>query len=129
MKPSLRQRRITSKISDIVAKTYPEFEITIWNKNAHIASEGETPYELIINGRFNKAIASDCDEAKRLAYYMLETFYKDDEIRPTLSRVMITIPYYLRVSLGASDGVPMEEHGTFSGPSNFWDVMERDRVR
>ena len=38
---------------------------------------------------------------------------------------MITIPYYLRVSLGASDGVPMAEKGSFSGPTNFWTVMEQ----
>jgi hypothetical protein len=30
-----------------------------------------------------------------ISYYMLETLYKDNDVRPTLSRIMITIPYYL----------------------------------
>lgn len=117
--------KITDRINALVAEKYPNFEVTIWNQKADLAFEGQTPYEVILNGLLNKSIVADCDSAKRLSYYMLETFYKDDGIRPTLSRVMITIPYFLKVSLGASDGVPMEENSAFSGPTNFWKVMEK----
>jgi len=122
-KPSITSKKITDKINNLVAEKYPGFEVTIWNKNSDFASEEQVPYEIVINGSFSKT-ASSCDAAKKTAYYMLETFYKDNEIRPTLSRVMVTIPYYLRVSLGANDGVPMEKNGSFSGPTNFWTVME-----
>lgn len=113
------------KIEKLAIEEYPNFEVTVWNKNSDFASEGQTPYEVILNGLFNKVIASDCDGAKKLSYYMLESLYKDNDIRPTLSRVMITIPNYLRVSLGASDGVPMAQDGSFSGPTNFWTVMKK----
>lgn len=122
-KPVTASKKITDKINNLVAEKYPDFEVTIWNKNRDFASEGQVPYEVVLNGSFSKT-ASSCDTAKKTAYYMLEAFYKDTEIRPTLSRVMITFPYYLRVSLGASDGVPMEKNGSFSGPTNFWNVME-----
>lgn len=124
IKPTAVSKKITEKIDNLVAEKYPNFEVTIWNKNSDLASEGQIPYEVVLNGSFNKTVATSCDGAKKLSYYMLETFYKDSEIRPTLSRIMITIPYYLRVSLGASDGVPMEKSGSFSGPTNFWTVME-----
>ncbi|MBI2600485.1 hypothetical protein HYW42_00880 [Candidatus Daviesbacteria bacterium] len=111
------------KIEKLVAEKYPNFEVTIWNKDSELATEGEIPYEVILNGSFNET-ASSCDAAKKASYYMLETFYKDNEIRPILSRVLITFPYYLRVSLGASDGVSMAEGSGFSGPTNFWKVVE-----
>ncbi len=123
-KPVAASKKVTEKINNLVAEKYPDFEVTIWNKNGDFASEGQTPYEIVLNGSFNKT-ASSCDAAKKTAYYMLETFYKDNEIRPTLSRVMITFPYYLRISWGASDGVPMAENGSFSGPTNFWNVVEK----
>lgn len=118
-------KKVTDKINNLAAEKYPNFEVTIWDKDSNLASEGDIPYEVILNGSFNKILASSCDEAKELSYYLLETFYKDNEIRPTLSRVIVTIPYYLRVSLGANDGVPMAQNGSFSGPTNFWTVMER----
>lgn len=124
IKPTAVSKKITEKINNLVSEKYPNFEVTIWNKNSDFASEGQIPYEVVLNGSFNKTVATSCDGAKKLSYYILETFYKDSEIRPTLSRIMITIPYYLRVSLGASDGVPMEKNGSFSGPTNFWNVME-----
>ena len=124
-KPTVVSKKITDKINNLVTQSYPQFEITIWNQNSEFASEGQIPYEVILNGPLDKTVASNCDDAKKLSYYMLETIYKDSEIRPTLSRVMITIPYYLRVSLGASDGVQMEQNGSFSGPTNFWTVMEK----
>lgn len=121
----ITSNKITDKINALVAEKYPNFEVTIWNENAELASEGESPYEIVLNGSFSESVVLDCDSAKRLSYNVLETLYKDNEIRPTVSRIMITIPYYLRVSLGASDGVPMEENGSFSGPTNFWTVMEK----
>lgn len=124
-KPTVFHTSVIENINSFIAEKYPNFEITIWNKDLNLASEGQTPYEIILNGSFNKTIASNCDEAKKLSYYMLETLYKDNDIRPTISRVMITIPGYLRVSLGANDGVPMAENNSFSGPTNFWSVMEK----
>lgn len=116
------------KINSLTAQKYPDFELTVWNKNSEFASEGQVPYEVVLNGLFNKAIVSDCSVAKRLAYDMVVTFYNDTEIRPTLSRILITIPNYLRMSLGASDGIPMAEKGLLggiNGPTNFWNTMEQ----
>lgn len=120
-----KSMKITEYINNLIVEKYPNFEVIIWNENSEIASEGQIPYEVIFNGSFNKTIVSSCDGAKKLSYYILENFYKDNEIRPILSRVIITIPYYLRVSLGANDGVPMELNGSFSGPTNFWGIMEK----
>lgn len=123
--PTTASNNIIARITALAANKYPEFEVTIWNQNAELASEGQIPYELALNGSFNKLAVSDCDGARKLSYYILEDFYKDSGIRHTLSRIMITIPNYLRVSLGASDGVPMAEDDSFSGPTNFWSVMEK----
>lgn len=124
-KPVITSKKVTEKINNLVAENYPNFEVTIWNKNKDFASEGDIPYEVVLNGSMSKPIVSSCNDAKKLSYYMLETFYKDSDIRPTLSRVMITIPSFLRVSLGAGDGVPMVEKDSFSGTTNFWTVMEK----
>jgi len=123
-KPASISIKVTEKINNIISEKYTGFEITIWNKNSDLASEGQTPYEVVLNGSFNKPVVSSCDQAKKTSYYILETLYKDEEIKPTLSRILITIPSYLRVSLGAGDGKPMADQGNFSGPTNFWNIME-----
>lgn len=124
-KSSVVSNKITDKISNNVVKKYPNFEVTIWNKNSEFASEGEIPYEVVINGSFSTSVAANCEGAKMISYYILEALYKDSEIRPTLSRVMVTIPYYLRVSLGANDGANLAESGNLAGPTGFWNVMEQ----
>lgn len=117
---SMPENNVTDKINEIGRN----FDVTIWNEQSELADEGETPYEVILNGSFTDPVASSCDEAKRVSYYILEKLYTDSEIRPTLSRVLITIPYFLRISWGASDGVPMAKNGSFAGPTNFWSVIE-----
>jgi hypothetical protein len=112
------------KIEKLSQEKYTNFELTVWNKDDDLAKENEVPYEVILNGLLNKPVASDCEGAKKTAYYMLEELYKDNDIRPSLSRVLITIPNFLRVSLGSTDGTQMADKGVFSGPTNFWTVME-----
>src|SRR3989344_8630274 len=47
-------KKITEKIENLVAEEYPNFEVSIWNKNSDLASEGEIPYEVLLNGSFSE---------------------------------------------------------------------------
>jgi len=96
-------------------------EVTIWSGD-NLAKEGNPPYEVVINFPLNNVI--NCDSAKRQSYYLFEELYKEPTVQTSLNRVLITIPHSVRVSLGASDGVPMAQKGSFTGPTNFWKVME-----
>lgn len=116
---------VVSKIEKVVLSQFKGFEVTVWDKDARYGSKATPPYDVVLNTPLDKVTVSNCDEAKRLSYYTVETLYKDQEIGPKLGRVLVTFPYYLRVSLGSDDGIPMVTSGNFSGPTNFWTVMEK----
>lgn len=86
------------------------------------ATESNAPYQVVVNYPFQHSITS-CDAAKRVSYDLIEALYKDQIARGAVQRVLVSIPNYLRTSLGATDGVPMVEKGSFTGPTNYWKVM------
>lgn len=111
--------RALEKIENTLSKY--DAEVTMWSGD-DFATEDNAPYNLVVNFPFNNIY--ECDNAKRMSFDIFKALYEDNDIRPKLSRVLITVPYSLRVSLGASDGTPMGEKKTFGGPTNFWKVME-----
>ena len=122
--PTPIEETITNKINKLALKNYPSFEVTIFDENSNIDSKAKEPFEIVLNAPINGTIFNNCDEAKKIAYYTLEALYMNTDIRNKIDRVLISFPRYLRVSLGASDGVPMADKNNFSGPINFWKVIE-----
>lgn len=119
---SNENQKLVNKINKVALKEFDSFEVSIWDKDSNFGSKGNPPYEIVLNAT---TTVKNCDVAKRKAYYAIEALYMDKDIRNNISRVLVTFPYYLRVSLGASDGVQMANNDVFSGPTNFWSVMEK----
>lgn len=119
----LEKQKIVDRINEITIKSYADFEVTIWDEEANFGVNANPPFEIILNAPLDVALNS-CNEAKTKAYDTIEALYMDTDIRNNISRVLISFPRYLRVSLGASDGVAMADKDVFSGPNNFWRVME-----
>lgn len=90
----------------------------------NFANDSNAPYDVIVNLPFDHSISS-CFMAKSLSVDVVKALYMDATAREDISRVIITIPYYLRMSLGANDGVPMAEKNVFNGPTVYWDTLER----
>lgn len=88
------------------------------------ANDSNAPYNVIVNLPFDHSISS-CFMAKSLSVDIVKALYMDEVVRGDLSRVIITIPYYLRMSLGASDGVPMAKNNVFNGPTVYWNTLEQ----
>ncbi len=88
------------------------------------ADETNPPYEVFVNLPFDHSV-SNCFMAKTLSVEVLKSLYMDNVVRPDIDRVIVSIPYYLRVSLGASDGVPMAENNVFNGPTVYWNTLEQ----
>ncbi len=123
--PSTNQqtKTVPEKISEIVKKeSGDQASVSIFHGDK-VTTDTNRPYEVIVNFNFNHTITA-CENAKMASYDILKALYKDADIRQNLQRVLITIPYFLRTSLGASDGSPMAEKNTFSGPTLYWKLME-----
>ncbi len=88
------------------------------------ANETNAPYEVFVNLPFDHSVSS-CSMAKSLSVEVMKSLYTNDLIRPNISRVIVTVPNYLRVSLGASDGVPMVDNNAFNGPTVYWNTLEQ----
>jgi hypothetical protein len=105
-------------IEEIVKEIEPDtFEITVWH-NKEFAEEGQTPYEIILNGSFQRRI--ECKWAKNLGYALVKSLYTNEKLKNKISNVKITIPYAIRFSLGAEDGYKITENNVWSGETNFW---------
>lgn len=100
-------------------------EVTVWSGD-EFANEENKPYEVVINYSFDHSISS-CQSAKSVSYEIMKALYSDADARKDLRRVLVTIPYYLRTSLGSSDGIPLAEKNSFTGPTNYWSVMSDPR--
>lgn len=118
---------LIKKINKLAIKNYSDFEVSIWDKNSNFGSKATPPYEIVLNAPISASFY-DCDEAKRVAYYTIESLYMDTDIRNKISRILISFPNYLRVSLGSKDGIPMANDNIFIGPTNFWQVMEKSNL-
>lgn len=112
------------ELIELELSEYEDAEVTVWHNN-DLAIEDNPPYEVIVNFPFDNIYT--CPQAEKISYYLIDSLYKNARIRKDLSRVLVSIPYCLRVSLGASDGTLMAENNLFIGPTNFWDVMDRTR--
>ncbi len=118
---------LIKKINKLAVKNYSNFEVSIWDKNSNFGSKATPPYEIVLNAPISASFY-DCNEAKRAAYYTIEALYMDTDIRNKISRVLVSFPNYLRVSLGSKDGIPMANDNIFIGPTNFWQVMEKSNL-
>lgn len=118
---------LINKINKLAVKNYSGFEVSIWDKNSNFGSKATPPYEIVLNAPISASFY-DCNEVKRAAYYTIEALYMDTDIRNKISRVLVSFPNYLRVSLGSKDGIPMANDNIFIGPTNFWQVMEKSNL-
>lgn len=117
-KSSTPLERIKAIVADVSGGTV---EPVMFNGD-DIGTESNAPYQVVINYPLQHTISS-CDTAKRVSYSLIEALYKDQMVRGAIQRVLVSIPNYLRTSLGAKDGLLMAEKGSFSGPTNYWKVM------
>ena len=96
---------------DAIVKNVGQFSTSCFTNNSNIATQSsKPPYEVIVNAPLNNY--SDCGSAKRDAYYVLEAIYNDSEINNKISRVLVTCPPFVRVSLGATDGIGITKSGS-----------------
>ena len=109
------------RIEDIIREKTGGIEATIFSGDT-LANKNNAPYDIVINYPLNHSI-SNCLVAKTVSHEIVKTLYTDSFVRSDIDRVMITIPNYLRMSLGASDGSPMGEKSMFNGPSLFWKTL------
>lgn len=117
---------VLEKINNLTTEKYSSFDVLIYNDKAKFAKEGETPYEIMLISDTTIYSSMSCFSAKNISYNLIVDLYNDPEIRSTLSRVFISMPGYLDLSIGANDGVPMAEKGLLggvNGPTNFWNTL------
>jgi hypothetical protein len=105
-------------------------EISIWKGDDQVVSPSSGPFDQVI---VNYPLVNNftCEYAKITSYSIMANLYNDKEIRENISRVKVSIPYNLSVSLGSSDGIPLAENGLLNpnyGFTNFWKTMIESSV-
>jgi hypothetical protein len=118
----LQQATPLEKINTIVldiANVTP----TVYSED-NFANEMNAPYNIVVNLPYDHSISS-CAMAKNLSVEVVKSLFGDIEVRNKIDRVIVTVPYYLRMSLGSDDGIPMAENDAFGGPSLYWETLEK----
>lgn len=109
------------RIRNIVKEKSSGVEATIFSGD-DLANNNNPPYNIVINYPFDHSVSS-CFEAKSASHEIVKSLYSDSLVRSNIDRVLIIIPYYLKMSLGSADGVLMGEKNTFNGPTLFWKTL------
>jgi hypothetical protein len=97
-----------------------DFEVSVWDKNSEIATDGsQPPFEIIVNAKAGDG--ADCFGAKNRLFEIMKRLYSDQEIESDIARVIFTQPGQIRASLGRDDAKTLSWNDL--GPSNFWKVF------
>lgn len=105
-----------AQIEQAVA-TVGKFEVTVWDTKGNPAdSKTNPPYEIIVNGSMDKT--KDCFYAKDSLVKVMAAIYGNAGIKDKVARVLFTVPYNLRASLGYNDAKDLNWQETM--PTNFW---------
>jgi hypothetical protein len=133
IKPIDTNLPLSSYISTKLEK-YKDAEISIWRGdnvyfwggNDVFIKEDNGPFDQIIVN-FSKFNQLDCYRAKTVSYEIIKDIYDDKKIQNEVSRVLVSIPYNLRVSMGYKEAIVIAENKGFkdNGPTIFWNVMEK----
>jgi hypothetical protein len=118
----VEQKTVLGSIEDIVSTVTGDQAVPAIFHGDEFATEENAPYNVIVNFSMQHNISS-CWVAQTMSYDIMKALYSDQDVRKKIDRVLVTIPYFLRTSLGASDGVPLAENNSFSGPTNYWKLM------
>jgi hypothetical protein len=98
-----------------------DFEVNIWNDINTDKVDDVGPYEVILNKKeLDKSL--ECTWAKRTTYSTLEKIFKNID-STKIKSVKITIPYNLRIEMGANVGKKTTDNNLWRGQTNFWSVM------
>jgi len=120
--PLLQQTTTLEKINTIVldtANVTPE----VYSED-NFANEMNAPYNIVVNLPYDHSISS-CSMAKNLSVEVVKSLFEETEVRSDIDRVIVTVPYYLRMSLGSDDGIPMAENDALGGPTLYWETLEK----
>jgi hypothetical protein len=99
-----------------------DFEVNIWNDINTDKVDDVGPYEVILNKKeLDKSL--ECTWAKRTTYSTLEKIFKNID-SAKIKSVKITIPYNLRIEMGANVGKKTTDNNLWRGQTNFWSVMD-----
>lgn len=103
-----------------------EFSVTCFDSKGNpVVGNPTGAFEVIANAPLRHY--SDCRVAKMEAYEVLKALYSDGAVKGSLTRVLVTAPPYVRVSLGGEDGRNLTNGGSWSGPTNFFKVTAQYR--
>lgn len=100
-----------------------QFEVTVWKDGAPPTPGAQPPFELIVNGTER---LDDCFAAKSALVEVMKNAY-EGEMRGKVSRVLLTVPGFLRASVGAADGQRTDWSPASAGPTATWDAIIRTK--
>ncbi len=101
-----------------------DFEVTVWDSNGNLISEENSnyPYEIIVNASYNSSV--DCLYAKKYLRDVAYNIYSNSLLKGKVGRILFTVPYVLRSSVGYNDFKDFTESSWNNmGPSILWSTI------